>query len=131
MGWISWFVPALILKDGLSCLQQEFYYVLWLWHLLFNYQVMGFAEELLFKMSYQTTGKYSNGYAVGAGVVMLIGLVIMFYASRRLVRSVMEAVIPEGGDSLLDTIFTQRKLSNGPAITVIGAVQGYRLFCMA
>ena len=125
MGWISWFCPGLNFKRWLLLFAAGVLLCSLALALLFNYQVMGFAEELLFRMSYQATGKYSNGYAVGAGiVVMLIGLAIMFYAARRLVRSVMEAVIPESGDSLLDTIFTQRKLSNGPAITVIGGGTG-------
>jgi uncharacterized cofD-like protein len=48
----------------------------------------------------------------------------MFYATRRIVRSVMDAVLPENNGSLMETIFTQRKLSNGPAVTVVGGGTG-------
>ena len=75
MGWISWFCPGLNFKRWLLLFAAGVLLCSLALALLFNYQVMGFAEELLFRMSYQATGKYSNGYAVGAGiVVMLIGL---------------------------------------------------------
>lgn len=125
MNWISWLCPGLNFKRWLLLFAAGVLLCSLALALLFNYQVMGFAEELLFRMSYQTTGKYSNGYAVVAGVVvMIIGLIIMVYATRKIVRSVMEAVLPDSSDSLIDTMFTQRKLSNGPAITVIGGGTG-------
>ncbi len=125
MGWISWFCPGLNLKRWLLLFAVGVLLCSLSLALLFNYQVMGFLEELLFKMSYQATGRYSNGYAVGLGIVaMFIGLAVMFYATRRMVHSVMEAIIPDSNGPLIDTIFTQRKLSNGPAITVIGGGTG-------
>jgi uncharacterized cofD-like protein len=93
--------------------------------LLFNDQTIGFVEEMLFRMSYMTTGRYNNGLMIAAGIVSLAaGLIIMFYATRRIVRSVMDAVLPENNGSLMETIFTQRKLSNGPAVTVVGGGTG-------
>ena len=93
--------------------------------LLFNDQTIGFVEEMLFRMSYMTTGRYNNGLMITAGIVSLAaGLIIMFYATRRIVRSVMDAVLPENNGSLMETIFTQRKLSNGPAVTVVGGGTG-------
>ena len=86
---------------------------------------MGFVEEMLFRMSYLTTGKYSNTVSMLIGVVSLgAGLFIMYYATRKIIRSVVEAVMPDNNASLMEIIFTQRKLTRGPAITVVGGGTG-------
>lgn len=86
---------------------------------------MGFVEEMLFRMSYLTTGKYSNTVSMLTGVISLgAGLFIMYYATRKIIRSVVEAVMPDNNASLMEIIFTQRKLTRGPAITVIGGGTG-------
>ena len=93
--------------------------------LFFNYQFMGFVEEMLFRMSYLTTGKYSNTVSMLTGFISLCaGLFIMYYATRKIIRSVVEAVMPDNNASLMEIIFTQRKLTRGPAITVVGGGTG-------
>lgn len=86
---------------------------------------MGFVEEMLFRMSYLTTGKYSNTVSMLIGVVSLgAGLFIMYYATRKIIRSVVEAVMPDNNASLMEIIFTQRKLTRGRPITVVGGGTG-------
>ena len=86
---------------------------------------MGFVEEMLFRMSYLTTGKYSNTVSMLIGFISLCaGLFIMYYATRKIIRSVVEAVMPDNNASLMEIIFTQRKLTRGPAITVVGGGTG-------
>ena len=76
-------------------------------------------------MTYWTTGRYSNGLIMGMGVVFLIvGFGVMIYGTRRLVSSVVSVVVPDKNGSLMETIFMQRKLTNGPVITVVGGGTG-------
>lgn len=76
-------------------------------------------------MSYLTTGKYSNTVSMLTGFISLCaGLFIMYYATRKIIRSVVEAVMPDNNASLMEIIFTQRKLTRGPAITVVGGGTG-------
>ena len=76
-------------------------------------------------MSYLTTGKYSNTVSMLIGFISLCaGLFIMYYATRKIIRSVVEAVMPDNNASLMEIIFTQRKLTRGPAITVVGGGTG-------
>ena len=125
MGWISWFCPGIKLKRWLLLFTAGVIVCAFSLALLFNNQVMGMAEELLFRFSYLATGKYGNSMTLLLGIAgMLLGIGIMIYAVRRIVRSIVEAVCPESSDSLLETIFTQRKLSSGPAITVVGGGTG-------
>ena len=125
MGWISWLCPGIQLKRWLLLFTAGVIVCAFSLALLFNNQVMGMAEELLFRLSYLATGEYGNTVPLCLGIVgMLLGIGIMVYAVRRIVRSIVEAVSPENSDSLLETIFTARKLSSGPAITVVGGGTG-------
>lgn len=125
MGWISWLCPGINLKRWLLLFAVGVLFCALGLALFFNYQIMGKAEELLFEMTYMTTGKYSNGMIMALGVLMLIaGFFFMFFATRRLISSVVSAVIPDKYGSLMETIFMQRKLTHGPAITVVGGGTG-------
>lgn len=63
---------------------------------VFNYQLMGKAEELLFQMTYLTTGRYSNGLIMTMGVgFLIVGFAIMVYGTRRLISSVVSVVVPD------------------------------------
>ena len=67
MGWISWFAPGLHVKRWLLLIVLGVLICSFGLALMFNYQVLSVAEELLFRMSYVTTGTYSNGLTVAAG----------------------------------------------------------------
>lgn len=125
MGWISWLCPGINLKRWLVLFSFGVLLCALGLAFFFNYQIMGKAEELLFQMTYMTTGSYSNGLIMALGVVLLlVGFGIMVYGTRRLIFSVVEALIPDKSGSLMETIFVQRKLTHGPAITVIGGGTG-------
>ncbi len=125
MGWISWFCPGIQLKRWLLLFTAGGIVCAFSLAVLFNNQVMGMAEELLFRISYLATGKYGNGVSVAIGIAgMLAGIGIMVYAVKRIVRSIVEAVSPENSGSLMETIFTQRKLSSGPSIAAVGGGTG-------
>lgn len=125
MGWISWFCPGINLKRWLVLFALGVLLCALGLALFFNYQIMGKLEELLFQMTYLTTGRYSNALVMSFGMLFLIiGLGIMFYGTRRLISSVVSVVIPDKNGSLMETIFMQRKLTRGPAITVVGGGTG-------
>ena len=119
MGWISWLCPGMNLKRWLLLFTVGVLCCALGLALFFNYQFMGYVEELMFRMAYLTTGKYSNTVSMLGGFLFLcIGGFVMIYATRRVIRSVVEAVLPDNNSSLMEKIFTQRKLGRGPAITL-------------
>ena len=125
MGWISWLCPGINLKRWLLLFAVGVLLCALGLALFFNYQLMGKAEELLFQMTYLTTGRYSNTLIMAMGVLLLVvGFSIMIYGTRRLISSVVSVVIPDKSGSLMETIFMQRKLTTGPAITVVGGGTG-------
>ena len=86
---------------------------------------MGALEELVFQLTYATTGKYSNVLVVlVGGLFVLFGLGFMIYGTRKTIKSVVTAVLPEQSGSLMEKVFVQRKLTHGPAITVVGGGTG-------
>ena len=48
----------------------------------------------------------------------------MFYAMRRIIRSIIDAVAPEGANRLVDIMYQKRRLDKGPAVVVIGGGTG-------
>ena len=68
MGWISWLCPGIQLKRWLLLFTVGVIVCAFSLALLFNSQVMGMAEELLFRLSYLATGKYGNGVTIAIGL---------------------------------------------------------------
>lgn len=125
MSWITWLCPGINIKRWLLLFAVGVLMCALGLAFFFNYQIMGTAEELLFQMTYMTTGRYSNGLIMLAGgVLLLLGFGVMIYGTRRMIFSVVGAVIPDKNGSLMETIFIQRKLTRGPAITVVGGGTG-------
>jgi uncharacterized cofD-like protein len=60
---------------------------------------------------------------VGA-VVLCAGLGTMFYAMRRIIRSIIDAVAPEDANRLVDIMYQKRRLNKGPSVVVIGGGTG-------
>ena len=86
---------------------------------------MGALEELVFQITYATTGKYSNVLVIlVGGLFVIFGLGFMIYGTRKTIKSVVTAVLPEQSGSLMEKVFVQRKLTHGPAITVVGGGTG-------
>lgn len=125
MSWIKWLWPGMNLKRWLFLFTVGAVLAAVGIALVFNYQFIGFIEELLFRMMYMATGEYYQAISMAGGIgVLLLGLLFMFYATRRITHSVMESVLPGESSSLLERIFRQRKLTKGPAITVVGGGTG-------
>ncbi len=93
--------------------------------LLLNYRFIGLVEGGLFWFIYRMTGNYYGWMPTLVGAVVLcLGLGTMFYAMRRIIRSIIDAVAPEGANRLVDIIYQKRRLDKGPSVVVIGGGTG-------
>jgi len=93
--------------------------------LLLNYKFIGAVEGTLFNFAYRLTGTYYGWVPTLVGAVVLaIGLTMMGYAMRRIIRSIVEVVAPDGTDRLVDIIYQKRRLNRGPSVVVIGGGTG-------
>ena len=125
MRWITWLYPGIHVKRWLFLFTIGVVLCAVGLAFLFNFQIMGALEELVFQLTYATTGKYSNVLVVlVGGLFVLFGLGFMIYGTRKTIKSVVTAVMPEQSGSLMEKVFVQRKLTHGPAITVVGGGTG-------
>ena len=125
MRWITWLYPGINVKRWLFLFTIGVLLCAFGLAFLFNFQIMGALEELVFQLTYATTGQYSNVLVVlVGGLFVLFGLGFMIYGTRKTIKSVVTAVMPEQSGSLMEKVFVQRKLTHGPAITVVGGGTG-------
>ncbi|ERL25469.1 gluconeogenesis factor YvcK family protein [Mitsuokella sp. oral taxon 131] len=93
--------------------------------LIFNYKVIDFIEEELFRFIYLWQGSYNYTFTTLAGVaVFAFGIVLMLIATRYIIRSVIMVLLPEGSGRLVDLIYEKRRLGKGPSIVVVGGGHG-------
>ena len=93
--------------------------------IVFNYQYVGAMEEAIFKAVYRATGTYYQAVTAVVGLaVVAVGLAVMLFATRQIIRSVISVLVPDGSDRLVELIFQKRKLNRGPSVVVIGGGTG-------
>lgn len=123
--WYSWLCPGINLKRWLFLFVLGVLLVALGLAFLFNFQFMGKMEEYLFHVLYKFTGQYSNYFVYFIGIILFIlGILAMFKAMRKIIASVVSAVLPDKSRSLMETLFVQHKLTHGPVITVVGGGTG-------
>ncbi|MCH4178522.1 MAG: YvcK family protein [Megasphaera sp.] len=125
MHFFKWLHPGLHIKRwlflfGLGMMFTSFGLVL-----TFNYQWLGQIEEWMFRILYEITGHYNYTILATIGtIVILAGLLIMGWATRRLIRTMLEVVMPNESGNISDLILSNMKLSKGPKVVVIGGGHG-------
>lgn len=93
--------------------------------IIFNYQYIGMLESAIFTMVYRLTGRYLSTATIILGfAIVASGLGVMTFATRRLIRSIIDVVLPEGSNNLLNLIYEKRRLNRGPSVVVIGGGTG-------
>ena len=93
--------------------------------LTFNYEWIGALEEWTFRMLYEVTGHYNYTVLASSGIVILLaGLLIMGWTTRRLVRNMLSLVMPGESGNFSNLILENLKLSKGPKVVVIGGGTG-------
>lgn len=125
MNWVKWLYPGMNLKRWLLFFAVGVIFVGLGITLFFNYQFVGFIEAVVFKFLYSSTGAYYQTIVSFMGVfVVVVGVICMVLASRKIIGTVMESVMPGAKEPLRELIFTQRKLNKGPEVVVIGGGTG-------
>ena len=93
--------------------------------LIFNYKVIDFIEEGLFRFIYLWQGSYNYTFTTLVGIVVVVlGVALMLVATRFIIRSVIMVLLPEGSGRLVDIIYEKRRLGKGPSVVVVGGGHG-------
>jgi uncharacterized cofD-like protein len=125
MTLFKWLHPGLHIKRwlfifGLGMMATSFGLVL-----TFNYQWLGQIEEWMFRILYETTGHYNYTVLATIGIIVIAaGILIMGWATRRLICTMLGVVIPNESGNISDLILSNLKLSKGPKVVVIGGGTG-------
>lgn len=125
MGSRKWLAPGMKLKRWLLLFSLGVVLASLGLAIILDVQYIGMVEEAIFVFIYRLTGQYFFAITVVLGATIVIaGLGVMAYATRRLIRSIVSAVLPEGSNNLLNLIYQKRRLNRGPAVVVIGGGTG-------
>ena len=125
MNWVKWLYPGMKLKRWLFLFSLGVMVCALGLAMLFNYQVISVLEEAIFRLLYQATGRYSvTTLMLAGGAILLLGLLAMVFATRRLVQSMVQALIPDSREKLVERLFAMRKRDKGPAVVVVGGGTG-------
>lgn len=125
MHFLKWLYPGIRLKRWLFLFSIGVLVASVGLAIVFNYKYVGALEEAIFRMVYLTTGRYYYTVTAIIGtLIILFGMLLMVVATKYIIRSVIDVLIPEGSDRLIELIFQKRKLNRGPAVTVIGGGTG-------
>ncbi len=124
-GIFRWLAPGIRIKRwfllfgiGVSLLMLGFF-------LMIDYRWLTWIEDWLLKMSFYMTGSYDYQALVKTGVVaILLGVFIMYWGARKMVKTIVHAIIPDEGNQVSDYIFQNLRLGQGPKIVVIGGGTG-------
>lgn len=125
MRFFKWLHPGLHIKRwlflfGLGMMATSFGLVL-----TFNYQWLGQVEEWMFRLLYEMTGHYNYTVLATIGILVIVsGLFLMGWATRRLIRTMLGVVMPNESENISDLILANLQLAKGPKVVVIGGGTG-------
>ena len=125
MDWVKWLYPGLNLKRWLFVFALGVVLACLGVTLVFNYQFVGLIEATVFNVMHNTSGEFYQPTITVVGVTgVVLGILLMVFGSNRLVKTIITSVLPGAKGSLREILFTQRKLTKGPAVVVIGGGTG-------
>lgn len=120
--WVGWLAPGLLVKRWLflsvaGVLLAAFGILIWLKLTPVFYTVQFLGSLLRFITT--IVPSYVSG-----PLALLIGLLIIFWGQTRTLGVITDVLMPGQEEELLDVLLTQRRLSRGPKIVVLGGGTG-------
>ena len=132
MYYLKWLYPGMKIKRWFMLFSLGVIAVSFGLAIIFDYKYVGVVEENIFRFVYQATGKYFYAVTTIAGIFLfLVGSFTMIFAIRKIIRSIISVLVPEGHDKLVDLIFQKRRLNRGPAVVVVGGGTGLAVLLRA
>ncbi|HEY9735101.1 MAG TPA: gluconeogenesis factor YvcK family protein [Trichocoleus sp.] len=120
--WVGWLAPGLLVKRWLllsvaGVLLAAFGILIWLKLTPVFYTVQFLGSLLRFITT--IVPNYVSG-----PLALLTGLLIIFWGQTRTLGVITDVLMPGQEEELLDVLLTQRRLSRGPKIVVLGGGTG-------
>ncbi len=121
---LQWLYPGLNIKRWMLLFSIGLMILVFGAVLIMNYQVFGQLEEEILRLLYVLTGTYSYAFLATAGIgLIMIGIIIMLYAIRKLVKGFFALIVPNQ-EEVSKQIVSRIELSRGVRIVSIGGGHG-------
>lgn len=87
-------------------------------------ETLGYLETQFKEIIYAITGQQTSS-VVPAGILICIAGALVFYIGfKRMLKSIINALLPANEDKIVDVIYSRRQLQRGPRIVVVGGGTG-------
>ncbi|NLI92156.1 MAG: YvcK family protein [Peptococcaceae bacterium] len=87
-------------------------------------QTLGFLEGSFREIIYMLTGKEMTSVVPAGVLIIASGIVIMYIALKKMLKSIINALLPGNEDAIVDVMYSRRQLKRGPKIVVVGGGTG-------
>lgn len=124
-NWLRWLAPGLHIKRWLFLFSIGTIWLIGGVALMMNYQWLALIEDWFLQLLYEVTGAYNYTVVASIGFIGIIcGISAMIYGTIKLIKTIIQAIIPNRSEKVGDYIFQNIRLGQGPKIVVIGGGTG-------
>jgi len=85
---------------------------------------LGYLEDSFREVIYMLAGKKTISVIPAGIIVCILGILAVYIALKKMLRSVINALLPGNEDKIVDVIYARRQLQRGPKIVVVGGGTG-------
>ncbi len=122
--WWRWLYPGLCIKRWMLLFSVGILLCGFGATLILNYRFVGIAEEWVFRLVYELTGRYNLFLpALAGGISLGVGLACILYAMRRIGKRFLALLAPEATNAS-EQMLSRVLLARGPRITALGGGHG-------
>ncbi len=120
--WFKWLAPGLFIKRWILLSAVGFLMVLLGLAIWSRLTPVFYISQFLGKALSVVTDVIPN--YVSGPIVLLFGLLFVFWGQTRTVGAVTDVLMPDGDEELIDLLTNHRRLQRGPKIVVLGGGTG-------
>lgn len=85
-------------------------------------QILGLFEVVIKNFTYSLIGRSSS--LISGLIMTVMGFLVLGYGFRKMVQSVLEALLPANENQLVQVLYQKRHLGRGPKVVVLGGGTG-------
>lgn len=120
-----WLYPGLNIKRWIFLFSIGLMLLILGFTTIVNYQAFGVVEEFLFRVLYEVTGRYNYTLlAAFGGVLVLLGLAVMVFSFRKLMKRILSSIAPEESGRFSENLIDRARRDRGPVVVAIGGGTG-------
>ncbi len=120
-----WLAPGIRIKRWLLLFAVGVGFLIFGALMMTNYQWLSIVEDMFLQTLYKLTGSYDYTVLATFGFgALVVGIILMYYGSKNMVRTIVRAIIPQDSNAVGDYIFQNIRLRQGAKIVVIGGGTG-------